>query len=373
MPTTPTNEVLESTSPKDPTSLRARIKGIIEYLEATGRKGEKSNVFRHAGVSRAQGYRLLASENPGHLQNDSNRRETRGRKKIITSDQLKEMEYILETEGLETRGLTWEQLGREVGSEASGRTIQRILGSQNFHQCIACQRSWQSPASAKNRVDYAKYMLGKYPEPEDWYKVRFSYEINFGLGPGPQHQLRMIRKPGERYCFDCMQHFDEPSVKDEKRFHCWAAVGYNFRSNIHFYDLPTSKHGKMSQEIYINQILEPIVKPWLLAGENFVLEEDGDSGHGPKGRNIVKAWKRANGLEHFFNCASSPDLSPIENCWQPPNQHLNEHLQWDETTAKTLIYDGWNLMSQTIINERIRSMPRRLQDVIDSGGKMTGY
>jgi hypothetical protein len=30
----------------------------------------------------------------------------------------------------------------------------------------------------------------------------------------------------------------------------------------------------------IHQILEPVVRPWLDAGEQFVLEEGGDSGHG---------------------------------------------------------------------------------------------
>jgi hypothetical protein len=44
----------------------------------------------------------------------------------------------------------------------------------------------------------------------------------------------------------------------------------------------------MSQKAYIDQILEPVVKPWLDAGEHFVLEEDGDSGHGLGKNNIVQ-------------------------------------------------------------------------------------
>lgn len=70
----------------------------------------------------------------------------------------------------------------------------------------------------------------------------------------------------------------------------------------------------MSQQVYIDQILEPIVKPWLMAGHDFALEEDGDSGHGPGKNNIVRTWKNKHGLNHYFNCPSSLDLSPIENC-----------------------------------------------------------
>ncbi len=40
----------------------------------------------------------------------------------------------------------------------------------------------------------------------------------------------------------------------------------------------------MSQRVYRNNILEPIVKPWIQdarqKGYSFTLEEDGDSGHG---------------------------------------------------------------------------------------------
>jgi hypothetical protein len=44
----------------------------------------------------------------------------------------------------------------------------------------------------------------------------------------------------------------------------------------------------MSQQVYIHSILEPHVLPELQNGVDFVLEEDGDSGHGPSKNNIVR-------------------------------------------------------------------------------------
>ncbi len=41
-------------------------------------------------------------------------------------------------------------------------------------------------------------MLDKYPQPEDWHRVRFSDEVYFGYGT--QDKLRIIRKAGVRYC-----------------------------------------------------------------------------------------------------------------------------------------------------------------------------
>lgn len=57
-------------------------------------------------------------------------------------------------------------------------------------------------------------------------------------------------------------------------------LGYNFKSELIFYEVPGNSNGKMNQRVYINSILEPIVKPWLKAGEDFVLEKNNDSGHG---------------------------------------------------------------------------------------------
>lgn len=245
------------------------------------------------------------------------------------------------------------------------------MGTMNYHKCIACRKGWVNESTARRRVEYATVMLNRYPESKDWYRVRFSDEVHFGWGP--QGRIYITRQPGERYCQDCIQEAPEPDAKDLKRHHCWAAVGHDFKSNIHFYDVPGNVNGKMSQRVYIDQILEPIVRPWIETHHDFVLEEDGDSGHGPGKSNIVRTWKESHGLEHFFNCSSSPDLSPIENCWHRPKQELRKYSHWDDTTTKGLIYDGWAQVSQAFINEKIDEMPSRLKAVLEGDGKMTGY
>ena len=117
-----------------------------------------------------------------------------------------------------------------------------------------------------------------------------------------------------------------------------------------------------------------MVKPWIIQGYDFELEEDSDSGHGKaKNNNIMQKWKVENELEYFFNCASSPDLSSIENCWQLPKQNLKKYPHWDDHTTNGLILERWGLVSQNLVNEKCRSMPQRLRDVIAGEGKMTGW
>ncbi len=150
--------------------------------------------------------------------NDSEHEETRGRKSLISLKDIREMEKIMESEGFEARALTWEQLGYEVSLEVSGMTIKRHMGTMNYHTCIACRKGWVSPRTATKRVEWAAIMLERYPTKQHWEPVRFSDEVHFGYGP--QGKLRIIRKPGQRYCMDCIQEADSPKDKDLKRQHC---------------------------------------------------------------------------------------------------------------------------------------------------------
>ena len=86
-----------------------------------------------------------------------------------------------------------------------------------------------------------------------------------------------------------------------------------------------------------------------------------------------KKWKLDHDLEHYFNCASSPDLASIENCWQPAKQHVRKFPHWDDASLEQLIREGWARVSQEFINERVLSMPKRLKEVKDAKGAMTGY
>jgi hypothetical protein len=123
------------------------------------------------------------------------------------------MEYILETEGIEARALTWEQLVFEIGLKLSKLTVIRALGSLDYSKYVACVRGWVSP----KLYEFASLMLSRYPDPEDWMRVRFSDEVHFDWGG--KNRLWIIRKPGQRYCPDCIQEKNEPAEKNRKRFY----------------------------------------------------------------------------------------------------------------------------------------------------------
>lgn len=94
---TPTTDVVSEYCQKT-TPIKARVQGAIDFLEKKGIKGLNKDIFRENVVFHATGYRILKSSNPRTLKNDPTRNETRGRKKVIAPEQIREMEMILENE-----------------------------------------------------------------------------------------------------------------------------------------------------------------------------------------------------------------------------------------------------------------------------------
>jgi hypothetical protein len=265
------------------------------------------------------------------------------------------------------------------------------MGTLNFRHYKTCKKSWVNTSTAKHRKDWFKVMLDQYPDSDDWKDIRFSDEIHFGYATGFDTPY-VLCKPGCQNCPDCIAQDIPPNDQNSKKVHAWATVGYNFKSNIVFYDAGNT-NGKMTHKCYRDQILEPIIRNWLKTSD-FVLEEDSDSGHGggrdawktiitasgeskkvsdPSHRNIVQKWKYEHGLKFYFNCHSSPDLSPIENCWIGPKQYVNKHLHWDFETTKEYALEGWASVSQEHINQCVHSMPDRLRECIELEGQFTGY
>jgi hypothetical protein len=266
---------------------------------------------------------------------------------------VREADHLLQDYELDEKRLTWKQVAMEVSADVVGRTMHNILrAALDYEKCLVCVKGWLVNSPMNRRMKYADVMLVKYSDQEQWKRVRFSDEVHFDYDP--EEKLHIIRQSDTRYRWDCIQHRDSSAEKNRKRMYCWTAIEYNFKSDIIFYDVLDNSNDKMTHQIYINFILELVVKSWLKRENDFVLEKNDDSGHDTnKTRNAIKKWKENHELKHYFNCASSSDLASIENCWQSTKQHIHKFSHWDNATLMKLIRERWDRVSQDFINEKV--------------------
>ncbi|KAI5780561.1 hypothetical protein EDC01DRAFT_718822 [Geopyxis carbonaria] len=299
------------------TPQRAQLHGAIASLDKQGVVYIKTDVFAEHGFSTA----VVGAAIELYRKQRINKRR-RGRKRIFTPAIMREMQRIIRDYGMEGRRLTWKSLAYEAGIVASENTIRTAMGTLNYRYCRGCKKGWVDPATAKDRLQWSRVMKQKYPNPEDWEIIRFSDETHFDYGNGNDLDF-VLCKPGEREtCIDCRSEESPPDDKTDPN------------------------------------------------GDKSIREEDGDS---ESKENIVQKWKRENNLFFYFNCRASPDLSPIENCWQGPSGQVRRHPHFDFATTSTLALEGWEAVSIESINERVHSMPQRLQDCIEVEEQLTGH
>ena len=342
---------------------------------------DPKDIFKRFRVNNRTGYTYIAEGAPSRTRrhNDS-LQETRGRKPKLTGADVREIDHLLEAQELkeDTQGMSWRSVGWELNLDVCDKTIQRTMRqAMTWGKYDACVKEDLSPSLRKRRVNWCYRNEGIHPSVEEWKIVRWSDEFHAGLGP--EGQLKIFRKRGAamRGRFDNVQHQRKPTKSQaNNKVHAWAAIGWDFKTDLIFYE-PGNSNGTISHKVYVEQILEKEVRKWVERGDVFVLEQDGAGGHGggPKARddNPPKRWFEVNGVKYFFNCADSPDLAPIENCWQAPKDYCRQIPHWSKEELREVLREGWKHVTQEFINEQVASMPQRLYDCIQNEGRRTAW
>ena len=90
-----------------PTPTCAAIQEIVRFNDAHAISFSRNTLFRYYRVPQRTDYRIIRESAPyRRLHNDPTRLETRGRKPLIDANSIREMERILQEEGIAARALT---------------------------------------------------------------------------------------------------------------------------------------------------------------------------------------------------------------------------------------------------------------------------
>lgn len=106
------------------TLTRVKVRGAAQLCGRMGMHYFKEDVFRTFDGSSRFRWEFLRNDSLSRRRlNDPSKEETRGRKSVVSPEKIRGMERILETEGIEARAYTCEQLRYEVGIECAGHII----------------------------------------------------------------------------------------------------------------------------------------------------------------------------------------------------------------------------------------------------------
>lgn len=258
--------------------------------------------------------------------------ETRGRKRKLTDGHCEAVVQLYDEHPQEAPDMPWDaQLIEACDVEANSETVAHAMRRYgDYGKYIAAEKDFSSPEDCERKVAHCRWMLETYDQ-ADFLTFRYTDESHFGWKQKTIGRHYISRKKGQRA--EPRNTRERPAPEDpihDERVHTWAGIGYQFKSDLIRY-YPTNKNGKMSLKVYLEQILKPHVGEWLESGDDFVLFEDNDSGHGTSAHNIVRTWKEAVRLKYLFNAPRAPSINPIENAWRAPDHAVNQNARMCDT------------------------------------------
>ena len=101
----------------------------------------------------------------------------------------------------------------------------------------------------------------------------------------------------------------------------------------------------------------------------YELQEDGDPSYGMKRRGLAQLLKEEHNIRNFVHPPQSPDLNPIEACWNILKQRVRRRVFWSLEELKEILQEEWSRITMEEIRARITEMPERCQKLKTYSGK----
>ena len=304
--------------------------------------------------------------------------------KLILKETQKVLHWILNRK-YQGRVLSFSEVCQRLNLSVTPRTLSRKLAELGYHKCKACPKPFITPFQQSTRLQFCN----KYKKwTHDWTRVRFSDECTFYTGKHKKDQI--LRKPGERYCTDCIQNRYRSG---RTSFPVWGMVGWGYKSELVFLENLSGARGGMTKEDYIRQVLMRHVCHYF-SKANYIspykneepgrelgpilFQEDGNRTHGLKGKNNLHDLKKKLNIPLLNDGdwpPSSPDLNIIENCWRIIKQRIGTYENTILTLAdmRKAVKNEWAKLDQREIDNLVVTMASRIKQCKDREGLATKW
>ncbi len=334
---------------EDKASILAYIDAGLSTKEIMAKTGRhKTTINRLLGAAR----KLSDNSIP-------ERKKGSGRPRKATDDVLKVLKRQITKYPLMNAG----QLRASVPELAaiSDRTVQRRLQKDlKMPSRVAAMKPLLTTQMKKKRMAFCRKYKGW--TAAQWEKVMFSDESTFRV---IRSVRTLVRRPSGSNRFD--SRFTMKTVKHPASVMVWGCFsGARGRGGLFFLPQNTTMNGERYQKV-----LEDHLLPFMEIHGSTHFLQDGAPCHASK---RIKQYLASKPFEVMDWPGNSPDLNPIENCWN----YMKEMLKTKDTgSIDKLIKEIKILWTTGLTRDYLKSlsdsMPRRIQQVLAVKGDSTGY
>uniref|UniRef100_A0AAR2JEB8 Transposase Tc1-like domain-containing protein n=1 Tax=Pygocentrus nattereri TaxID=42514 RepID=A0AAR2JEB8_PYGNA len=326
--------------------------GIVSQIQALCQQGlTQTKIAEQLGISQSSVCKAL-KKNCSKRTNCSGVRKTSARdnkqlRKIAVSNRFKSTSELTDL---------W---NKQTGADVSRSTTYRRLRELGFKSRVPAVKPMLNKKQMEKRLKWAK----EHSEwtAEDWQKVVFSDESRFCISFGDQGP-RVWRRCGETYNHECVKR----SVKFPQSVMVWGCMSARGVGKLCF--LKKTVNAAVYQDI-LETFLIPTVEEQF-GEEDFIFQQDLAPAHAAKS---TKDWFTKKQLEVLAWPANSPDLNVIENLWAIVKRKIRDRKPTTLDQLKQNIATAWEAVSAETCDKLVKSMPRRLQAVIQAKGAATKY
>ena len=195
-----------------------------------------------------------------------------------------------------------------------------------------------------------------------WNRVLFTDESRFTLERSDGRQ-RVYRRSGERFRDAC--------VTEADRFRggsvmVWAGISHVGKTNL------IILNGNLNAQRYRDEILAPVVIPYIQANHNAIFQQDNARPHTAR---LTTQFLQANNVNVMDWPFTSPDLSPIEQIWDLLERRVRQRPAQPQTLRQLeqALRHEWQNIPVNMIRRYLRSVNRRCRAVINAAGGHTRY
>lgn len=239
-------------------------------------------------------------------------------------------------------------------------SIRKILRKYDLRRRIAARKPLLTPAQKRRRLIWARERV-KWPIAL-WSRILFTDEKIF-RSTSNRKGIFVTREPNQRHHPACIA----PTPKSGPQIHIWGAIGFRGLGPLKVVQ------GTLNATKYQENILSDIDhvgSRWTRNRNSWVLMHDMAPAH-----HAASTWNflQGKGVEVLPWPGNSPDLNPIENVWSVVQKSLPRELPRNAQQLEEWVRAAWKRVPVSYIRKLLRSMPRRVREVVKANGGQTRY